>query len=96
MDCSSVDGASNWSDGLLMLVQCHIPWYLLWSQLVFGAEVWLVSDASKKHGKGAYAWAIASESEILCHNSGLVYAKVQSMNSYQVEAFGILSLVVFL
>ncbi len=85
-----------WSDGLLTDVHCSIPIYLLRSTLVLGVGIWLVSDASKQHGKGAYAWAIASESEILCSNSGLVFAEVRSMTSYCAEAFGVLSLVVFL
>ncbi len=55
-----------------------------------------MSDASKQHGKEAYAWAIASEAEILCSNLGLVFAEVRSMTSYCAEAFGVLSLVVFL
>ena len=73
-----------------------MPLYLLRSKLVLGVGIWLVSDASKQHGKGAYAWAISSETEILCHNSGLVFAEVHSMTSYCAEAFCVLSLVVFL
>ncbi len=86
----------DWSDGLLTSVSCCVPLYLLRSTLVLGVGVWLVSDASKKHGKGAYAWVIASEWDILCSNTGLVYAAVKSMTSYRAEAFGVLSLVTFL
>ena len=86
----------NWSDGLLTSVQLHIPAYLLRSKLVLGVDIWLVSDASKKHGKGAYAWIIASKTDTLCTNTGLVFAAVNSMTSYRAEAFGVLSLVVFL
>ena len=88
--------SGNWSDGLLTTVHCKIPLYLLRSKLVLGIGIWLVSDASKKHGKKAYAWTIATESEILCYNSGLIYVAVNSMTSYRAEKFGVLSLVVFL
>ena len=88
--------ASEWSDGILMAAQCNIPEYLLRSKLVLGVGVWLVSDASKKHRKGSYAWVIASDTDILCQNSGLIYAEVRSMTSYRAEAFGVLILVVFL
>ncbi len=66
------------------------------STLLFGVGIWLVSDASKKHGHRAYAWVIANEASILCHNTGTVFAAFHSMTSYREEAFGVLSLVVFL
>ncbi len=58
--------------------------------------MWLVSNASKQHGKGAYGWTITSASELLGKNTGLVYSEENSVTSYLVEAFGVLSLVVFL
>ncbi len=86
---SSVLDVGDWSDGLLTSVQLQIPAYLLRSKLVLGVGIWLVSDASKKHGKGAYAWTIALETDILCSNKGLVFAAVNSMTAYHAKAFGV-------
>ncbi len=61
-----------------------------------GCRVVACFGCVQKNGKGAYAWAIASHDDILCSNTGLVFAAVQSMTSYRAEAFGVLSLVVFL
>ncbi len=94
--CCPTTPQVKWSDGLLTSVRSFIPLYLLRSKLILGVGIYLVSDASKKHGKGAYAWVIALDEDILCQNSGLVYAEAKSMTSYRAEAFGVLSLVVFL
>ena len=87
---------SNWYNGLLTSVVYNVPAFLVQSKLVLGVDIWLMSDASKKHGRGAFAWVIATATDILCYNSGLVFAEVKSMTSYRAEAFGVLSLVVFL
>ena len=57
--------SGEWSEGLLISLRCPIPTYLLRWKLFLRVAMWLVSDASKKHGKGAYAWVISLESEIL-------------------------------
>ena len=87
--------AMDWMDGLLTSVISCVPLYMLHLKLVVGVGIWLILNASKKHGKGAYAWVIATDTDMLCHNTGIVYAVVNNMTSYRAEAFGVLSSVMF-
>ena len=45
----------DWLKFFLSDVSMHIPVYNLKSTLLLGVGILLVSDACKKHGKGAYA-----------------------------------------
>ena len=50
-------------------------------------QLWVVSDASQKDNKGAFAWIISTHDTELYTNTGIVYGQEESQTSFRTEAF---------